>query len=146
MFSKSGAAATASERRGGRVAEWGDIQTYMRSTYRLQDDDPDMMSVVWAYEDGRSQRVFVRRYRADDHDMVEVKSPFARVGEVDAEVLLRENSQMTLATIAQSGQVYLAIYNLLLSATTVDDFDFVLKRVASTADALEEKYASADEF
>jgi hypothetical protein len=129
-----------------QVAGWSDIQTFMRSTYRLQDDDPDMMSVVWAYDDGRTQRVFVRRYKADDRSMVEVKSPFARSGDVSAEVLLRENAQMTLATIAQSGDVYLAIYNVLLDAISVDDFDFVLKRVASTADALEEKYASRDEF
>lgn len=128
------------------MAEWSEVQSYMRKTYRLQDDEPEMMSVVWAYEDGRTQRVIVRRYRADERDMVEVKSPFSRAGAVAPDVLLRENAQMTLATIAQSGEVYLVVYNLILDCADVVSFDFVLKRVAATADALEEKYGRSDEF
>lgn len=128
------------------MAEWGEVQKHMRANYRLQNDDGEMFSVVWSYDDGRSQKIVVRRYVSNDRVMVEFKSPFAKQGQVDAEVLLRQNSQMTLATIARAGDVYLAIYNLLLDSASMDDVEYVLRRVAGIADALESKYAGGDVF
>jgi len=128
------------------MAEWGEVQKHMRANYRLQNDDGEMMSVVWSYDDGRSQKVVVRRYMSNERAMVEFKSPFAKEGQVDAEAMLRQNSQMTLATIALSGDVYLAIYNLLLDSASIEDFDYILHRVAGVADALEAKYVENDVF
>ena len=125
---------------------WPDIQRHMRDTYKLAEDQPDMISMVWTYEEGRHQRIIVRRYQAADREMVEFKSPFARQPDVDAEVLMQDNAKLPLATTALSGDVYLVVYNALLGGLSVADFDFVLARVAAVADTLEEKYASADRF
>lgn len=128
------------------MTTWPQLQHHMRSTYRLQDDQPDMMSMVWAYDDGRMQKIIVRRYQAGDREMIEFKSPFARLGQVDPEVLLRDNAKLPLATVALSGNVYLIVYNLLLKNLNLEDFDFVLARVAAVADTLEEKYVREDTF
>jgi len=128
------------------MAEWGEVQKHMRANYSLQNDDGEMFSVVWSYDDGRSQKIIVRRYMSNDRVMVEFKSPFAKRGQIDPEALLRQNSQMTLATIALSGDVVLAIYNLLLDSASIDDVEYVLRRVASIADALEAEYAGGDVF
>jgi len=128
------------------MAQWGEVQKYMRANYRLQNDDGEMLGVVWSYDDGRTQKIIVRRYVSDDRVMVEFKSPFAKVGQVPADTLLQDNSQMTLATVARSGEVYLAIYNLLLDSASIDDFEYVLRRVAAIADALEAKYADSDVY
>ena len=150
MFSKNGGAATGSSRlqQTGEMAmaEWGEVQKHMRANYSLQNDDGEMFSVVWSYDDGRSQKIIVRRYMSNDRVMVEFKSPFAKRGQIDPEALLRQNSQMTLATIALSGDVVLAIYNLLLDSASIDDVEYVLRRVASIADALEAEYAGGDVF
>ena len=132
--------------RSERMTTWGDVQKHMRSRFRLQDDEPDMMSMVWTYEDERSQKIIVRKYMAANRDMVEVKSAFARKGDVDPLVLLEDNSKLPLATVALSGPVYLVIYNALLDHLDIGDFDFILSRVAAVADALEEKYVRRDEF
>ena len=125
---------------------WSNIQKHMRETYKLADDTPDMMSMVWTYDDGRSQKIVVRRYKAFERDMLEFKSPFARKGEIEPEVLLSDNSRLPLATIALSGEVYLVVYNSLVDGLSMGDFDFILSRVADVADTLEEKYASHDDF
>lgn len=125
---------------------WPDLQRHMRAKYRLHEDQPDMMSMVWSYDDGRMQKIIARRYKAADREMVEFKSPFARVGQVDPETLLRDNAKLPLATVALSGEVYLVIYNVLLDHLAIDDFDFLLERVAAVADTLEEKYVRADTF
>ncbi|MBX2803890.1 MAG: hypothetical protein KTR31_39810 [Myxococcales bacterium] len=128
------------------MTTWADLQRHMRESYRLQEDQPDMMSMVWSYDDGRMQKIIVRRYEAAERQMVEFKSPFARVGQVAPETLLQDNGKLPLATVAQSGEVYLVIYNVLLENLVLDDFDFVLARVAAVADTLEEKYVRADKF
>ncbi|MFT4624122.1 MAG: hypothetical protein ACI8PZ_002781 [Myxococcota bacterium] len=128
------------------MTTWAEVQRHMRARFRLQDDQPDMMSMVWTYEDDRSQKIIVRKYKAANRDMVEFKSAFARKGDVDPVVLLEDNSKLPLATVALSGSVYLVVYNLLLDHLHLDDFDFVLSRVAAVADALEEKYVRKDEF
>lgn len=128
------------------MPSWAELQSHMRDTYRLQDDQPDMMSMVWSYDDGRSQKIIVRRYKAVTREMVEFKSAFARKGDVDPIEMLRDNSKLPLATVALSGDVFLVVYNALLQHLHLDDFDFVLSRVAAVADTLEEKYVRKDEF
>lgn len=128
------------------MTTWSDLQRHMRSRYKLQDDEADMLSMVWSYDDERMQKIIVRRYRAADRVMVEFKSAFAHRGQLDPIVLLEENSRLPLATIALSGDLYLVVYNALLDHLHLDDFDFILSRVAALADALEEKYLRNDTF
>jgi hypothetical protein len=118
----------------------------MRENYRLKDDESSMMSMVWEYDDARSQKVFVRRFRAADRDMVEFKSAFARREDIEPAHLLRENSRLPLATVALSGEVYLVLYNALVASLSMSDLDFFLGRVAGVADTLEEKYLREDTF
>ena len=63
-----------------------------------------------------------------------------------AETLLKKNSELPLATVALSGDVYLAVYNMLLEHLHLDDFDLVVSRVAAVADTLEEQYVRRDDF
>ena len=125
---------------------WSAVQAHMRGKYKLQDDTPDMMSMVWVYDDDRSQKIIVRRFRSADRDLVEFKSAFARRADVEPETLLVENSRLPIATVALSGDVYIAIYNALLDHLHLDDFDFLLSRVAGVADTLEEKFVRRDDF
>ena len=125
---------------------WPDVQRHMRGKYRLQDDQPDMMSLVWSYDDGRMQKIVVRRFKAAGREMLEFKSPFARRGQVEPAVLLDDNARLPLATAASSGDVLLVVYNVLLDHLVMEDLDFVLSRVAAVADTLEEKYVRKDEF
>lgn len=128
------------------MATWTELQDHMRASYRLQDDQNDMMSMVWSYDDGRSQRIILRKYRAFDREMVEFKSAFARHEDVDATEMVRKNSELPLAMVALSGDTYIVVYNALLEPLRLDDADFLLSRVAAVADTLEERYGRRDVF
>ncbi len=128
------------------MPSWTQVQAHARSKYTLADDQASMLSMVWTYEDGRSQKVVVRRFSAFNKEMIEFKSAFARTTDVDQEVMLRRNSKLPLATVALSGDVYLAVYNMLLEHLNLDDFDLVISRVAAVADSLEEEFSKRDEF
>jgi hypothetical protein len=128
------------------VSNWADLQKHMRHNYRPQDDEADMMSMIWSYESGRQQKILIRRFSAAGQEMVEFKSAFARLGDVEPLDMLRDNVKLPLATVALSGNVFLVVYNVLLSTLSIEAFDFVLSRVAAVADTLEEKYSVRDEF
>ena len=125
---------------------WNELREHVRKTYRLDDDEADMVSMVWGYDDGRSQKIILRRYEAFDRSLVELKSAFARRKDAEPEVLLRKNAELPLATVALAGDVYMVVYNLLLDHLDFDDLDLYLSRVAAVADTLEETYAKRDVF
>lgn len=125
---------------------WNELRTHMRGKYRLADDELDMLSMVWSYDDGRQQKIVVRHYQAFGHDLIELKSAFARRADVDPEVMLRKNAELPLATVCLSGDVYLVVYNALLAHLDYDDLELYLSRVAAVADTLEETYARKDVF
>jgi hypothetical protein len=125
---------------------WPQIQKHMRDSYKLADDTPDMVSMVWTYEEGRAQKILLRRYRAAEQEMLEFKSAFARRSDAEPEDLLRDNASLPIATVALSGDVYLVVYNALLGNLSMKDLDFLLSRVAAVADRLEEKHAGEDRF
>ena len=128
------------------MPNWTQLQEYVRNKYTLEVDKSTMMSMVWVYDDGRHQRIVLRRYEAFGREMIEFKSPFARTSDATAEQLLRKNAELPLATIALSGDVYLAVYNMLLEHMDLNDFDLVVSRVAHVADKLEAEYAHRDDF
>lgn len=128
------------------MASWADVQTHMRNSYKLQEDTPNMLSMVWRYDDGRSQKIIVRRYTAFEREMVEFKSAFGRKGDATAEELLRKNSEMPLATIAMARDVYMVVYNALIASLDLADLDFYLSRIAGVADTLEEQSSGGDVF
>jgi hypothetical protein len=128
------------------MATWDELREHMRKTYQLADDEGDMLSMVWSYDDGRSQKIIIRRYEAFDRPLVELKSAFGRTGDADAEAMLRKNAELPLATVALTGDVYMVVYNALLDHLDFQDLDLYLSRVAAVADTLEEAYANKDMF
>lgn len=128
------------------MATWDDVRTHMRKTYKLHQDEAELLSMVWTYEDGRHQKIVLRTYEAFDREMVEFKSAFARVDNADPVEMLRKNAELPLATIALHGEVYVAVYNVVLDHLDMGDFELYLSRVAGLADALEAELGQHDVF
>lgn len=128
------------------MATWSDVQDHMRATYRLQRDEPSSLALTWAWNDDRTQRIVVRRFQSDDIDMVEFKSPFARLGGPDPVELLRENARLPVGATALSGEHYLVVHNAALGRLSIEDFEALLHQIASLADRLERKHGASDKF
>lgn len=128
------------------MASWDDVRVHMRQAYKLQQDETDVLSMVWSYDDGRHQKIVLRTYEAFGRQMVEFKSAFARLGDADPVEMLRQNSELPLAMIALHGEVYVAVYNAVLDHLDMGDFELYLSRVAGLADSLEAKFVAKDVF
>jgi len=128
------------------MATWSDAQGHLRNSYRLQRDEPSSAALTWAWEDGRTQQIIVRRFLNHDTEMVEFKSPFAKLGGPDPVELLRENGRLPLGAVALSGEHFIVVHNAELSRISLDDFDMLLHQVAALADRLETKHTSEDDY
>lgn len=128
------------------MATWNEIQAHMRSSYRLQLDEPNAIAMAWSYEDGRTQKIVVRRFDYNSHGAVEFKSPFAKLGGPDPVELLRENSRLPFGAVALSGDTFIVVHNVELGTLTLDVFDELLAKVAGLADTLEKKHAMQDAY
>ena len=128
------------------MPDWSEVREHLRTTYKLEDDQGSLASMVWKYDDGRSQKIVVRRYTAFERDMIEIKSAFARRDQADPVTLLTRNADLPLGTIALSGDVYIVVYNTLLANLEWSDLELYLTRVAAIADALESEHGGDDTF
>lgn len=128
------------------MATWSDAQEHLRNSYRLQRDEPSSVAMTWSWDDGRTQQIIVRRFHNHDVEMVEFKSPFAKLGGPEPVELLRENARLPLGAVALSGEHYIVVHNTELSRISLQDFDTLLHQVAALADRLETKHATGDAY
>ncbi|HUB06622.1 MAG TPA: hypothetical protein VMB50_06460 [Myxococcales bacterium] len=131
---------------------WQEIQQYARSKYKLDDDDADFFSLVWAYDDNRSQKVIVRRFHAFDQDWLSIRSAVCDETKLDPKVALQRNGDFAVGALALVPQgegkplLYIMSHTVPLKDMDLDEFELPLHVIANTADNLEQTYAGQDHF
>ena len=128
------------------MSNWMRVREHLRKTYKLEDDEGELVSMVWSFPDDRTQKVVVRTFKAFDRELVEIKSAFAKGAEVEATVLLARNAELPLGTIALSGDVLFVVYNVLLEDLSDADLRLYMTEVATVADTLEKQYGTGDRY
>ncbi len=128
------------------MPSWNDVRERLRTTYKLEDDQGGLLSIVWTLADGRTQKVVIKRFKLHEQEMVEIKSAFAKGESPDATELLAKNAEMPLGTVALAGDIYFVVYNAPLENIHNDDLTFFMTTVATSADALEKEFGTGDTY
>ena len=129
------------------MPSWEEIQEHVRNKYKLDDDEPNYFSLVWDYGNGRSQKVFVRRFNAFDMDWLEFRSAACPGDAMPHKVALRKNEELALGALAlDSDNDYVVLYSAPLPTMDPDEFELPLRVVARIADDIEEQYTGEDDF
>ena len=66
------------------VATWSDVVSYVQANYKVADQEPNMLKLVFDLGNMRSQLVFV--WRVQPHggdDWVQIESPIGELGNID---------------------------------------------------------------
>ena len=126
---------------------WNEIKDYARTRYRLAEDEENHFSLVFQYDDGRTQKIFLRRFDAFDMEWIEFRSVIGKFDKIPAKVALRKNESFACGALALDGDDdYIFIYNAPLPTMDPDEFELPLHVIARTADRLEHDYTGEDEF
>lgn len=125
---------------------WGEIQEYVRGKYKLAEDEENWFSLVWAYDDKRTQKIWVRRFNAFNMDWVEFRSLVCKESEMAHRVALKKNAGFAVGGLALDDDGdYVFLYSAPLPTMDPEEFELPLHVVASTADGLEEEFSAGDD-
>lgn len=126
---------------------WNEIKDYARSKYRLAEDDEKFFSLVFEFDDGRTQKIFVRVFEAFSGEWIEFRSIVGPGDKMQHQVALQKNADFACGALAldKDGD-YIFVYNAPLATMDVDEFELPLHVVARTADRLEKDYVGNDEW
>ena len=126
---------------------WGEIQEYARSKYKLDKDEPEFFSLIFGYENERTQRISVVRFNAFNKEWIEFRSPICKEPALPHREALTKNLEFAVGAIGlEADGTYVLTYSLPLASMDPEELELPLHVLAKTADTLEKSYAAADDF
>jgi hypothetical protein len=123
------------------VATWAEVQEAVRARFQLDADEAHEFALTLPRQSAgeREQRVMVRHYVGWDREMIELRSAFGELGEIDLETVLREVLQLPIGGIALHGRFLVVVHRASLLELSLDTVLFLIERVAMVGDLLEEQ-------
>ena len=119
------------------MTTWAEVQAHVRNRFELETDTARSFSLWFRYEDGRKQRVVVRRFRAFEIEWLEFRSTVCSREELALDAALRRNEETACGALALDGDdTYVLIYSAPLPTMDTEELELPLYVVASHASQL----------
>ncbi|MFD9894920.1 hypothetical protein ACFWY9_36710 [Amycolatopsis sp. NPDC059027] len=136
------------------MAEWRDLVTFIRQSYRVVRDEPDEIRIRLVFSDGdpdteqRAQVVVIAHEIFDQkEDWVQIATPFARADEVDLHAVLAEiGNTIVVGGAAVMGDHIVLRHSLPLINLDINEFLDPLELVAGSAELLEQQFTGRDDY
>jgi hypothetical protein len=130
------------------MASWSALVNYVHSHYKVTDEQPGMMKLVFEVGDLRSQLVFLWRTPLRDgaEEWVQIESPFGEIDSVDLRAATLAMSKLVCGGIAAVGDLATVRHSVPLENMDINEFERPLALVLSTADNLERQLTGGDDF
>ena len=130
------------------MATWIDLVGYVRNNYRISQEDGDLITLIFEFDDLRTQLVFLRPARlfggAEEWALIE--SPFAPVSQVDPKQVLNEVGSIVCGGLSRVGDMLTIRHAIPLINQNINEFERPLALVTNTADDLEKRFLGTDTF
>jgi hypothetical protein len=130
------------------MATWSVLTEYVRSHYKVSDEKPSSMKLIFDVGDLRSQVVFLWKMSMLDgaEDWVQIESPFGRLDSVNLRAAIDSMGNTVCGGIASLGELVTVRHSVPLLNLDINEFERPLVLVTGTADRLERQLQGGDEF
>lgn len=130
------------------MATWSDLMGYVRSNYRIADEQSGMVKMVFETENLRSQVVLLwhQTLRDGSEEWLQIESPFAELGSVNLQEALEEVGRTVCGGAAIVSSYVTIRHAVPLANLNINEFERPLTLVTSTADYLEQKLTGGDKY
>jgi hypothetical protein len=135
------------------MATWRDLVTFIRQEYQVVRDEPEEIRIRMHFGDDpdiadRAQVVVIAREILDKkEDWVQIATPFARVDEVDLQIVLEEiGNTIVVGGLAIMGEHVVLRHSLPLINLDINEFMDPLELVAGSAELLEQQFTGRDDY
>jgi hypothetical protein len=126
---------------------WRDLVAYVHNNYKIADENPDMIKLVFETGGMRSQVVIVWHMTlANGEEWIQIESPFGELGKLDLGAALQRISNTVCGGMALVGNLVTFRHSLPLDNVQINEFESPLRLVTTTADSLEQMFTGGDRF
>lgn len=126
------------------MATWTNVQSHLRSKYKLYLDEPNLIALDFECEDGRAQRVLVSTFDAMGKSWILFRSRVCELQRLEPEEALRRNAGFAVGFLALSEDHYEIVYTTQLNTLDIDELELPLHALTDTADQLERELTGTD--
>lgn len=129
------------------MASWDELRTYIRVSYKVAEDDGELLKLVFSTTEGRSQMVLVARsVTGNGLEFATIASPIGRAAGLDLTAVLTELATYVVGGAAVYGDRLMVRHSVPLTNLDTNEFDGPLHLVLAAADVLESQFVGGDEF
>lgn len=130
------------------MATWSALTEYVRSHYKISDEKPGSLKLVFDLGNLRSQVVFLWRMTLDEgtEDWVQIESPFGRLDSINLRGAIDAMGETVCGGIAALGEFVTVRHSVPLLNLDINEFERPLALVTGTADRLEQQFQGGDQF
>jgi len=136
------------EKGGSQVPNWIQLQDYVHANYKVDDETPTMMRLLFKVGAVRSQYVFIwkQQLQGDSEDWAQIESPIGPIANIDLTAALDATSNIIVGGLAQTSDMLVLRHTVPLSDLAASEFEKPLQLIVSTADELESVLVGGDTY
>ena len=129
------------------MATWEGLRSYIKSNYVVGVEEPEIMGLDFSLDEGRSQKVVVRKLQLGTDEWVEISTPVCQESEIPARDALLKNGQMVVGALAMmdDGMIYFR-HSLPLKDLDIDEFEVPFHLAVSFGDQLEREIVGINRY
>jgi len=130
------------------MAAWTDLVGYIRSNYKIAEEQPDMVKLLFEVAGLRSQVVLLWHLTlaGGKEEWVQIESAIGEVGSVDLGRAVQEIGQTVCGGLATMGNLVTFRHAVPLLNLNINEFERPLELVTTTADHLERLLTGGDRY
>lgn len=130
------------------MATWSALADYVRANYKISEETPDSLKLIFDVGNLRSQVVFLWRMSLLDgtEEWVQIESPFGRLGSVDIYGAVRAMGETVCGGIGTAGELVTVRHAAPLLNMDINELERPLLLVMTTADRMERQFQGGDTF
>jgi hypothetical protein len=128
------------------MASWDGLCDYIKSNYPVAADEPDMLGLDFSLDNGRTQKVVIRRTPLDGAEWVQILTAVCEEGVIEPrEVLVLSGKMVVGGLVLIDGTIYFR-HSLPLKDLDTDEFDVPLYLAVGFGDRLEQEIVGVDRY
>ena len=127
------------------MATWDEIRSYIRSRYRLLEDDQDHVALIFGFDDNRRHSITITKFDGMDREWVLFEARVCRKELMEPVRALELNGKSVVGYLAlDRDSFYVMRHTALLSTLDPDELIVPMHVLVKVADKLEEELTGSD--
>jgi|TergutMp193P3_1026864.scaffolds.fasta_scaffold364625_1 1,2-phenylacetyl-CoA epoxidase PaaB subunit len=128
------------------MATWKQIKDFIRSNYKLQEDEGDFFQMLFELEEDRSQMIFVQKIKSEAGDIwVQISSPIGTIEDDEIDDALEMMNDKLCGGMVKIGERHFVRQNMLIDDLSPEQFVTLMQIVMNAADEMEQRFIGSDD-